>query len=77
MVTGCVAQYVTEGGVSDQSIACMRGTLIGLCPNMEYNISVAFVNSEGLGPWSRTVGVTTNQGRKYRDAPRMVCMSNN
>ena len=69
MVTGCVAQYGSDVGVSLQFIPCERGTLSDLCPSTTYNISVAFVNSEGRGPWSESVGVATNQGRKYRDFP--------
>lgn len=72
MVTGCVAQYVSERGVSHQSIACGQGSLSGLCPGTAYNISVAFVNAEGQGPWSESVGVTTSQGRKYWDVPTAV-----
>ena len=72
MVTGCVAQYASDRGVSNQSIACGRGSLSGLCPSTSYNISVAFVNAEGQGPWSRSVGVTTNQERKYREVPSLM-----
>lgn len=72
MVTGCVVQYASDRRVSFQSIACVWGSLSGLCPSTSYNISVAFVNAEGQGPWSRSVGVTTNQERKYREVPSLM-----